>query len=53
MAMAEVWMFGLFIAFYCFAIIAILICAAMINSFIHSANDGVEEGKKEHDELHG
>lgn len=47
MAVTEVWMFGLLVAFGCFAIIAILICAAMIGGFIRSANDGTEERKEE------
>lgn len=56
-AMAEVWMFGLFAVFGCFAVNAILVCAVIIvdfiHSLIHSANDGVEECKEKHDELHG
>ena len=52
-AMAEVWMFGLFVAFCCFGVGAILICAVMINGFIHSANDSREEREEKHDGLHG
>lgn len=52
-AMAEVWMFGLFFAFCCFAAGIILICAVMINGFIHSANDGREQREERHDEIHG
>lgn len=54
-AMAEVWMFGLFVALCCICIGAgvVLICAVMVNGFIHSANDGIEEREEKHDELHG
>ena len=52
-AMTEVWFLALFGTFCCIAAGVVLICAVMINGFIHSANDGREERKEEHDELHG
>lgn len=51
--MAEVWVLALFGTLCCIAAGIVLICAVMINGFMHSANDGREERKDEHDELHG
>ena len=52
-AMAEVWFLALVGTFCCVTVGIDLICAVMVNGFIHSANDGREERKEKHDELHG
>lgn len=52
-AMAEVWFLALVGTFCCVTVGIVLICAVMVNGFIHSANDGREERKEKHDELHG
>lgn len=52
-AMAEVWFLALLGTFCCIGAGVVLICAVMVNGFIHSANDGVEGREEKHDELHG
>lgn len=52
-AMAEVWILALLGTLCCIGAGVVLICAVMVNGFIHSANDGREEREQKHDELHG
>ena len=52
-AMAEVWILALLGTLCCIGAGVVLICAVMVNVFIHSADAGVEEREEKHDELHG